>query len=173
MIKKKSQAALEFIMTYGWAILVVLVAIGALTYFGVLSPDRFLPAKCTLQSGIACLDHKATSAALSVVMQNSLGFDLTITDLKGEVVAWSSAGSMGFKGTKKSTPYAANLVAKDCTEKAKKYNLTNIKIVVKGIGPGREAAMRGLAATGLNIMSIMDATPIAHNGVRKKKPRRV
>lgn len=98
---------------------------------------------------------------------------VTITDSRGEVIAWSSSGLLGFKGTKKSTPYAANLVAKDCTEKAKKYNLTNIRIIVRGIGPGREAAMRGLAATGLNIISIMDATPVAHNGVRRKKPRRV
>ncbi|MDP3697252.1 MAG: 30S ribosomal protein S11 [Candidatus Taylorbacteria bacterium] len=109
-------------------------------------------------------------AHINISYNNTL---VTITDLKGEVIAWSSSGSMGFKGTKKSTPYAANLVAKDCTEKAKKYNLTNIKIVVKGVGPGRESAMRGLAASGLNILSIMDATPIAHNGVRRKKPRRV
>ena len=79
---KKSQAALEFIMTYGWAILVVLVAVGALAYFGVLSPDRFLPNKCTMQSGIACLDHKATATQLQVVVQNSLGYDITITDVK-------------------------------------------------------------------------------------------
>lgn len=98
---------------------------------------------------------------------------VSIADLKGDVIAWSSAGSIGFKGTKKSTPYAANLVAKDCVEKSRKYNLTNIKIAVRGIGPGREAAMRGLAASGLNITSIMDATPIAHNGVRRPKPRRV
>ena len=84
-----------------------------------------------------------------------------------------AAGSMGFKGTKKSTPYAANLVARDCVEKARKFSLTNIKVVVRGIGPGREAAMRGLAGSGLNITSIMDATPIAHNGVRQRKPRRV
>jgi small subunit ribosomal protein S11 len=109
-------------------------------------------------------------AHISVSYNNTI---VTITDLRGEVIAWSSAGSMGFKGTKKSTPYAANLVAKECTEKAKKYNLSNIKIVVKGIGPGREAAMRGLAATGLNIISIMDATPVAHNGIRAKKPRRI
>lgn len=109
-------------------------------------------------------------AHVSVSYNNTI---VTITDLKGEVLSWASAGSLGFKGTKKSTPYAANLVAKDCTEKAKKYNLMNIKIVVKGIGPGREAAMRGLAASGLNVVSIMDSTPIAHNGVRKKKPRRV
>ena len=109
-------------------------------------------------------------AHISVSYNNTL---ITITDLKGEVLSWSTSGLLGFKGTKKSTPYAANMVAKDCVEKAKKYGLNSIKIVIKGIGPGREASMRGLAGTGLNILSIMDATPIAHNGVRAKKPRRV
>ncbi|OGN06513.1 MAG: 30S ribosomal protein S11 [Candidatus Yanofskybacteria bacterium RIFCSPHIGHO2_02_FULL_38_22b] len=109
-------------------------------------------------------------AYVSISYNNTL---ITITDLKGEVLSWSTSGLLGFKGTKKSTPYAANLVAKDCVEKAKKYGLNSIKIVVKGIGPGREAAMRGLSGTGLNVLSIMDATPIAHNGVRAKKPRRV
>ena len=73
---RKAQAALEFLMTYGWAILVVLVAIGALAYFGVLSPDQFLPNKCTLQAGVACLDHKATATGVTVVIQNSMGYDL-------------------------------------------------------------------------------------------------
>ena len=109
-------------------------------------------------------------AYIRVSYNNTL---VTVTDSKGEVISWSSAGKLGFKGTKKSTPYAANLVAKDCVEKAKKYNLTNIKIVVKGVGPGRESAIRGLTSTGLNVVSIMDATPIAHNGVRRKKPRRI
>lgn len=109
-------------------------------------------------------------AYIHVSYNNTL---VTITDSKGEVISWSSAGKLGFKGSKKSTPYAANLVAKDCVEKAKKYNLTNIKIVVKGVGPGRESAIRGLTATGLNVVSIMDSTPIAHNGVRRKKPRRI
>ena len=109
-------------------------------------------------------------ANIHVSYNNTL---VSISDTKGEVIAWSSAGTLGFKGTKKSTPYAANLVAKDCVEKAKKFNLTNIKVVVKGIGPGRESAIRGLAGTGINITSIMDSTPVAHNGVRLKKPRRV
>ncbi len=109
-------------------------------------------------------------AYINVSYNNTL---ISISDAKGEIVAWSSAGTLGFKGTKKSTPYAANMVAKDCVEKAKKYNLTNIKIVVKGIGPGRESAIRGLAGTGLNVTSIMDATPVAHNGVKPPKPRRV
>ena len=83
MINKKSQAALEFLMTYGWAVLVVLVAVGALAYFGVLSPDRFLPAKCTLSSGIACIDHRVQGTAgasnfglVTVRLTNSLGFDV-------------------------------------------------------------------------------------------------
>lgn len=109
-------------------------------------------------------------ATVNVSYNNTL---ISIGDSKGQIIAWSSAGLLGFKGSKKSTPYAANMVAKDCFEKAKKYNLTNIKIVIKGIGPGRESAIRGLAGTGLNILSIMDATPIAHNGVRRPKPRRV
>jgi uncharacterized protein (UPF0333 family) len=76
---KKSQAAMEFLMTYGWAILVVLVAIGALAYFGVLSPDKFLPAKCQLPAGIACTDHRVSSTAntVEVVLRNGMGFDAT------------------------------------------------------------------------------------------------
>ena len=82
MHQRKSQAALEFLMTYGWAILVVLVAVGALAYFGVLSPDKFLPAKCTLQSGIGCIDHKVTQTTVAAVLQNSLGFDLSSVVVK-------------------------------------------------------------------------------------------
>jgi hypothetical protein len=74
---KKGQAAMEFLMTYGWAILVVLAAIGALAYFGVLSPDRFLPEKCTLPAGIACLDFRYTGTAIEMAIQNGAGFDMT------------------------------------------------------------------------------------------------
>lgn len=109
-------------------------------------------------------------AHINVSYNNTI---IDISDLKGDIIAWSSSGSIGFKGTRKSTPYAANLVAKDVVEKAKKYNLMNIKVVVKGIGPGRESAIRGLAGTGLNLTAIQDATPVAHNGVRRPKPRRV
>ena len=98
---------------------------------------------------------------------------IDISDLKGDIIAWSTSGLLGFKGARKSTPYAAGMVAKDVVEKAKKYNLMNIKVVVKGVGPGRESAIRGLAGTGLNLTSIQDTTPIAHNGVRRSKPRRV
>ncbi len=76
MFNKKGQAAMEFLMTYGWAILVVLAAIGALAYFGVLSPDRFLPEKCTLPSGTACLDFTGSASQITMVIQNSAGFDM-------------------------------------------------------------------------------------------------
>jgi len=109
-------------------------------------------------------------AHIHVSYNNTL---IAISDLNGDIISWSSAGLLGFRGTKKSTPYAANMVAKDVVEKAKKYNLGNIKIVVRGIGPARESAIRGLAGTGMNVTSIMDETPVAHNGVKAKKPRRV
>ncbi len=113
---------------------------------------------------------------LNGVAHINISYNNTIIDIgdtKGDILAWSSSGLLGFKGARKSTPYAANMVAKDVFEKAKKYNLMNIKVVVKGVGPGRESAIRGLAGTGLNLTSIQDATPIAHNGVRRSKPRRV
>lgn len=109
-------------------------------------------------------------ATVNVSYNNTL---IAMADSSGQIIAFSSAGLLGFKGSKKSTPYAANMVAKDCFEKTRKYNLTNIKIVIKGVGPGRESAIRGLASSGLNVLSIMDSTPIAHNGVRRPKPRRV
>ena len=109
-------------------------------------------------------------ATVNVSYNNTL---IAMADSSGQIIAFSSAGLLGFKGSKKSTPYAANMVAKDCFEKTRKYNLTNIKIVIKGVGPGRESAIRGLASSDLNVLSIMDSTPIAHNGVRRPKPRRV
>lgn len=93
-VNKKSQAAMEFLMTYGWAILVVLVAVGALAYFGVLSPDKFLPNKCTLAAGIGCLDHKATPTQLQVIIQNSLGYDLSLVTIKAGGCGSSSSFSL-------------------------------------------------------------------------------
>jgi hypothetical protein len=80
-MNKKAQAATEFLMTYGWAILVVAVAIAALAYFGVLSPSRFLPNKCTFPSGIACIDHKVDASAVTLILQNSMGYTLNITSI--------------------------------------------------------------------------------------------
>ena len=115
MTNRKSQAALEFIMTYGWAILVVLVAIGALAYFGVLSPDRFLPSKCTLRSGIACLDHKATATSLVIYVKNSLGYDLTVDAVKAQQC--TALGSQGALSNGQSATYTLT-----CVNTGSKYN---------------------------------------------------
>lgn len=98
---------------------------------------------------------------------------LTLTDEKGNVLAWASSGSLGFKGPKKATPFAASRVAEAVAEKVSKFGLKKIDILVKGVGSGREATIRGLAAKGFNINSIKDVTPIPHNGCRPPKVRRV
>ncbi|MEK7653552.1 MAG: 30S ribosomal protein S11 [Patescibacteria group bacterium] len=98
---------------------------------------------------------------------------VTLTDQSGNVLSWSSAGQCGFKGPKKSTPYAATLIVKTVCEKAKKYGLKEVMVYVKGIGGGRESAIRALNANGLAVSGIKDVTPIPHNGCRPKNPRRV
>ena len=98
---------------------------------------------------------------------------ITITDFQGNAVAWSSAGAQGFKGSRKSTPFAAQVAAEDVGNKAKEYGLKNLKIEVSGPGSGRESALRSLQSVGYNITSIKDVTPIPHNGCRPKKQRRV
>jgi len=98
---------------------------------------------------------------------------LTLTDLQGNVVAWSSAGKLGFKGAKKSTPYAASMVVKDVLEKIKTIGLQKVEIYVRGIGPGRDAGIREIVKEGLEVNLIKDITPIPHGGCRPPKPRRV
>lgn len=98
---------------------------------------------------------------------------ITLTDLNGNVLSWSSAGQNNFKGPKKATPYAASVIVKDAVEKAKPYGLKNVNVFVKGVGSGREAAVRALNTYGLNTVSIKDITPIPHNGCRHRRPRRV
>ena len=98
---------------------------------------------------------------------------ITITDINGNVIAWSSSGVKGFKGSRKSTPYAAQQAAEDAAKKAMLHGLKNIEVYVKGPGAGREAALRSLQSMGLNIRLIRDVTPIPHNGCRQPKRRRV
>ena len=98
---------------------------------------------------------------------------VSITDKDGNVLSWSSAGSKGFKGSRKSTPYAAQVAADDAAIKAAEYGLKNIDVEVKGPGSGRETALRALQARGFKILSIKDTSPIAHNGCRPPKRRRV
>lgn len=98
---------------------------------------------------------------------------ISLTDPNGNVLSQASAGRLGFKGAKKATPYAAGKVVKMAIEKAQLFGLEKVDVLLKGIGAGREAAVRALAANGLTILSIRDVTPIPHNGCRAKKPRRV
>ena len=98
---------------------------------------------------------------------------ITITDVGGATVAWSSSGQQGFKGSRKSTPYAAQLAAEDAGKKAQEHGVKTLEVEVQGPGSGRESALRALAAAGFNITSIRDVSPIAHNGCRPPKRRRV
>jgi small subunit ribosomal protein S11 len=98
---------------------------------------------------------------------------ITLTDQNGNVLAWSSSGHCGFKGPKKATPFAAGIIVKTVAEKVRDYGLQDLFVFVKGVGSGREAAVRALNANGFNILSIKDTTPIPHNGCRSPKPRRV
>lgn len=98
---------------------------------------------------------------------------VTITDRQGNAVVWSSCGSVGFKGSKKSTPFAAQIAAKDAAKKALEHGLKDVEVFVKGPGSGRESAIRAIQAAGLRISAIKDVTPIPHNGCRPPKRRRV
>lgn len=127
------------------------------------------------------------SAEASLLKKTSLGIDegrvfvnssynntiMSLADNRGNVLTWVSAGHIGFKGTKKSTPFAASKVAEALVERAKKIGLAKIHVVIKGIGSGRESALRSLVARGLEVLSIKDATPVPHNGCRPPKARRV
>ena len=98
---------------------------------------------------------------------------VTITDAQGNAIAWSSAGMVGFKGSRRSTPYAAQVCAEDAGKKAAEHGVRTLEVEVKGPGAGRESALRALQAVGFHITSIRDVTPIPHNGVRPAKRRRV
>ena len=98
---------------------------------------------------------------------------ITITDPVGNVVAWTTAGAKGFKGSRKSTPFAAQIAAEDCAKKAQEHGMRTVEVYVKGPGSGRESALRALQAAGFSISFIKDVTPIPHNGCRPPKRRRV
>ena len=98
---------------------------------------------------------------------------ITISDVQGNVISWSSAGGQGFKGSRKSTPYAAQVAAEDAGKKAQEHGMKSLDVNVKGPGSGRESALRALQAVGFTITSIRDVTPVPHNGCRPRKQRRV
>jgi len=109
-------------------------------------------------------------ACIQATFNNTI---VTITDGTGNVVTWASAGSVGFKGSRKSTPFAAQTAAENCAQKAMAQGMKQVKVFVKGPGAGREAAIRSLQAAGLEVTAIKDVTPIPHNGCRPRKRRRV
>jgi len=98
---------------------------------------------------------------------------ISLTNNRGQVISWSSAGKMGFRGSKKNTPYAAQMAAEDCATKASEYGLKKVKVYVKGPGNGRESAIRTIHNSGVEVTEIVDVTPIPHNGCRPPKRRRV
>ena len=109
-------------------------------------------------------------AHISSTFNNTL---ITITDVQGNTIAWSSAGTKGFKGSRKSTPYAAQVAAEDAGNKAKEHGMKTLAVEVNGPGSGRETALRALQAVGFEIVSIRDVSPVPHNGTRPRKRRRV
>lgn len=98
---------------------------------------------------------------------------VSLTNTNGQVISWSSAGKMGFKGSKKNTPYAGQMAASDCAKVAYDFGLRKVKVYVKGPGSGRESAIRSIHNTGIEVMEIVDVTPLPHNGCRPPKRRRV
>jgi small subunit ribosomal protein S11 len=124
-------------------------------------PERKKKVRLTVSNGVVHIRSSFNNTIIS------------ITDPIGNVVAWASSGTAGFKGTKKSTPYAAQIASLDAAKRARDAGLSEVEVLVKGPGPGRESAIRSLAAAGLNVTRVRDITPAPHNGCRPRKKRRV
>ncbi len=122
------------------------------------------------KSKITRIPHGRGQVHILATFNNTI---VTVTDMTGNVLLWSSAGKCGFKGPKKATPYAAGIIVKAVADKAKEMGLHEVEVFIKGVGAGREASVRALAANGFLVTGIKDITPVPHNGVRPKKPRRI
>ena len=118
-------------------------------------------------------ERKSIPAGKAYIQSTFNNIIVTITDPKGNVISWGSSGTAGFKGSRKGTPYAAQLAARDAARRGMEHGLRQVEVYIKGPGSGREAAIRSLQASGLTITSIRDVTPIPHNGCRPRKRRRV
>jgi len=117
--------------------------------------------------------RKNISSGIAHINSSFNNTKILISDAQGNAISWSSAGTMGFKGSRKSTPYAAQMAAEDAAKKAQEHGMKTLEVQVQGPGSGRESALRALAAIGLIVTSIRDVTPMAHNGCRPPKRRRV
>jgi small subunit ribosomal protein S11 len=125
------------------------------------------------QTRVRRRERKNISAGVAHVNASFNNTVITIADAQGNVIAWSTAGTMGFKGSRKSTPYAAQLAAEDAAKKAMEHGMKTLEVEIRGPGSGRESALRALQATGFTITTIRDVTSIPHNGCRARKRRRV
>jgi len=117
--------------------------------------------------------RKNISSGIAHINSSFNNTKILISDAQGNAISWSSAGTMGFKGSRKSTPYAAQMAAEDAAKKAQEHGMKTLEVQVQGPGSGRESALRALAAVGIIVTSIRDVTPMAHNGCRPPKRRRV
>ena len=125
------------------------------------------------KAGVRKKERKVVSEGKAFIQSTFNNTIVTFTDPKGNVIAWGSPGTAGFKGSRKGTPYAAQLAAQAASTKAKDVGLRQVQVYVKGPGSGREAAVRAIQASGISVTAIKDITPIPHNGCRPKKKRRV
>lgn len=126
-----------------------------------------------IQSRVKRRERKNITFAVAHINATFNNTVITISDEQGNAISWSSAGSVGFKGSRKSTPYAAQLAAEDAGKKAADHGVKNVSVMVKGPGSGRETALRALQSIGFNVTSIKDVSPVPHNGCRPPKRRRV
>jgi small subunit ribosomal protein S11 len=127
----------------------------------------------TSASRVRRRERKNITSGVAHVNASFNNTTVTITDMQGNAIAWSSSGGQGFKGSRKSTPYAAQMAAEGAARKAMEHGMRTVEILIKGPGAGRESALRALQAVGLQVTSIRDVTPIPHNGCRPPKRRRV
>ena len=125
------------------------------------------------QARVRRRERKNISSGIAHVNSTFNNTVITITDVQGNAISWSSAGGLGFKGSRKSTPYAAQLAAEDAGKKAQEHGMKTLEVNVKGPGSGRESALRALQSVGFTITTIRDVTPVPHNGCRPPKRRRV
>jgi len=137
-----------------------------------LTPEKIIPSEVKPKKGKKRVKKNIQTGIVHIqsTFNNTL---VTITDVSGNVLSWSSAGARGFKGSRKSTPFAAQVAAGDAAAKAMEHGLKNVSVLVSGPGAGRETALRALSAAGLKVTLIRDVTPVPHNGCRPPKRRRV
>jgi small subunit ribosomal protein S11 len=127
---------------------------------GAAAPKAASSSKKRFESGILCIESTYNNTKL------------VLTDPKGNTLGWSTSGALGFRGAKKGTPFAAAKIGEKLAEKAATYGIKEVKVVVKGVGSGRESAIRGFISKGINLTTIQDMTPVPHNGPKPPKPRR-